>query len=192
MFLTAFYTGLRIGELCGMDWEQIDTTHHVLTVDRQWNEKEKKITSPKGRRIRHLGMIPEVQEVLYPLKGNGSVFKKLTGRNLVGGKLLPNYYRKEILPGACERAQVKNIGPHGTRHSFAALWLIQGGSLQSLQILLGHRSYRTTEDSYGHLNFSHIRNQMEIISQVGNVTHVDFQKPSWGDWAHDTCCEYVP
>lgn len=175
LYFTGFYTGLRIGELCGMDWEQVDLTHNILTVDRQYNELTRKITPPKGRKIRHLGLIPEVVEVLDPLQGTGFVFRKLTGRNFLNSMLQPNYFRGEILPGDCKKAEVKKINPHGLRHSFAALWLIQGGRMETLQKLLGHASIKTTESYYGHLDFSHIKNQMGIISKMGNVTHVDFE-----------------
>jgi integrase/recombinase XerD len=51
-----------------------------------------------------------------------------------------------------EQAGVRFRNPHTTRHTFATRWLRRGGRLETLSVVMGHASIRTTFDLYGHLD----------------------------------------
>lgn len=170
--LTVLFTGMRVGEAVALHGDQIDPTIDLLTVDRQYNETKKKILlTTKGRKSRHLGLAPEVTEVLYPLLDRGQLFTRSDG-----APLLPNYVRQFVLPKACQKANVRDIGPHGLRHTVAAHYLMNGGSLWDLSKILGHSTIKITEEYYAHFDLDHVRRRMSVISRRGNLIQADFAK----------------
>lgn len=170
LFVIGIETGLRIGELVALHAEQVDRTIHILTVDRQYNEDKKKILrSTKSRKMRHIALTPMVREVLYPLLDRGQVFSRIDG-----APLLPNFVRKKVMPEACARAQVKDIGPHGLRHTFSAHYLMRGGKLFDLSNILGHSSTKITEEYYAHFDLEHVHRRMNVISREGNLIQANF------------------
>jgi integrase/recombinase XerD len=63
-----------------------------------------------------------------------------------------NYIVAEVARAAgisTPNPRYRNVGPHLLRHSFARAWKAAGGSLESLQKILGHSSLKTTLDFYG-------------------------------------------
>lgn len=169
-FLTMLKTGLRIGEALAIHSEQIDQSIGLLTVDRQFIEAANQVRfQTKGRRIRHVALIPEVTEALYPILKEGLVFQKPDG-----SPLTPNYVRKFVLPRLCKQAGVKDIGPHGLRHTFSAHYLMEGGTLWDLAKILDHSTTRVTEERYGHFDLEHVRRRMNVVTRQGNVIQAEF------------------
>ncbi len=66
-----------------------------------------------------------------------------------------------------ERAGVRYRNPHVTRHTFATNWLRKGGRLETLSLILGHASIRTTFDLYGHLDTQDVLADLAIIEGRG-------------------------
>lgn len=62
-----------------------------------------------------------------------------------------------------ESAGVRYRNPHLTRHTFATNWLRNGGRLETLSVMLGHASIRTTFDLYGHLDMTDVALDMRLI-----------------------------
>lgn len=169
-FLTVLQTGMRVGEAVAVTDEQVDQKIDMLAVDRQYNEALKKILpTTKGNDFRHIALTPEVVELLYPLLGRGRVFTRTDG-----APLLPNYVRKFVMPQACAKAEVKDIGPHGLRHTFAAHYLMKGGTLWDLSKILGHSSTKVTEGYYAHFDLEHVRNRMAVVTRRGNLIQANF------------------
>lgn len=168
--LTCLFTGLRVGEAVAMSEQQIDRTIHLLTIDRQYNESEKRVVfTTKGRKVRHVGLTEEVGEVLYPHQGKEFLFSRPDG-----APLLPNYVRQFVMPELCERAGVKDIGPHGLRHTFSAHYLMNGGTLWDLSKILGHSTVKITESYYAHFDLEHVRRRMKVVARRGNVIQANF------------------
>lgn len=66
--------------------------------------------------------------------------------------------------GRClEEAGVRYRNPHVSRHTFATNWLRRGGRLETLSIVLGHASIRTTFDLYGHLDMTDVAADLELV-----------------------------
>ena len=53
--------------------------------------------------------------------------------------------------------------PHVTRHTFALNWLRSGGRLETLSLILGHESIKTTFDEYGHLDMTDVAFDLELV-----------------------------
>jgi integrase len=170
LFILLFKTGLRIGEALGIHGEQIDTSTRILTVDRQFSAAANRIIpGTKNHRIRHIYLVDEV------IEGLGTIGNSLPFRTTEGSPIRPEYFRKFILPNACDRAGVKRINPHATRHTFAAHYLMDGGSLWDLSKILGHSSTEVTEKRYGHFDLEHVRARMRVVERKGNILRPSFR-----------------
>lgn len=168
LILLLLKTGLRIGEALGIHQEQIDRKTGMLVVDRQFDKSQGSIVyRTKGKRVRVVYLIDEVLDVLP--RDEGLLFKNLNGTNIK-----PDYFLRVILPEACGRAGIKKIHTHGLRHSFAAHYLMNGGSIWDLSKILGHYSVNITEEYYAHFSLDHIRNRMKIIEKKNNVIKAAF------------------
>lgn len=158
LYFTLLNTGLRIGEAVALHADQVDASAGILLIDRQFDVSSGKVVYRlKGKSHRYLGITPELGEVLYPLLNGGPLFK---GHK--GGPLLPDYFRRGILPKACEQAQVKPLHPHGFRHTFAAQYLMDGGKMWDLSNILGHSSITVTERYYAHFDIAHVKGRMIV------------------------------
>lgn len=170
LFIVLFKTGLRIGEALAMHGEQIDKSTRILTVDRQFNAAANRIVpGTKNHRIRHIYLVDEVIEGLGTI-GNGPLF-----RTVKGGSIRPEHFRVSILPKACDLARVKRVNPHATRHTFAAHYLMDGGSLWDLSKILGHSNTEVTEKRYGHFDIEHVRSRMRVVERKGNILRPNFR-----------------
>lgn len=66
--------------------------------------------------------------------------------------------------GRClDDAGVRYRNPHMTRHTFATRWLRKGGRLETLSLVMGHESIRTTFDLYGHLDTRDVALDLSLI-----------------------------
>jgi integrase len=65
-----------------------------------------------------------------------------------------------------EQADVRYRNPHMTRHTFATNWLRKGGRLETLSMVMGHSSIRTTFDLYGHLDTRDVAADLRLIEAV--------------------------
>ena len=107
--------------------------------------------------------------VLNPIPTSGLLFKTPQGSPMH----YANFYNR-VFPEACKKAKVKNIGPHGTRHNFAAHYMMDGGNLWDLSKILGHSSIEVTEKRYGHFDLAHVKSRMRIIERMDNVVRAKF------------------
>jgi len=175
--------GLRIGELLALDSCQIDASTHLVSVDRMYSKHEKKIVMRQKSgfgKVRYLGIEPAVQQVLYPLLGEGLIFQRPEG-----GLIDADRIRKVILPEYCKRARIKLITPHGLRHSYSSNYLTNGGKLQDLMEILGHSSPAITMKYYAHFDKDHVRNRMIPILKDGNLITANFGGHDRSTKGHD-------
>jgi integrase len=173
-WVTLLNTGLRVGEAVALDASQIDSSAHLLHVNRTWCKVTKSIQNKTKNGKRIVPLSPAVQEILYPIlrsRTRGLVFTDAEGRMLYSERLI-----RSVLPQLCKEADVKYIGLHGFRHTFATLYMQNGGSITDLQYILGHSTPKLTHDYYVHFSKEHIRRRANVVSVGGNVMQVDFKK----------------
>jgi integrase/recombinase XerC len=145
-----YSTGIRVGELCGLDLDDVDRHRQLVRVIGKGN-KERSV--PFGR--------PAAEAVeLWVRHGRPELANKESGKALLlgrRGKRLDQRQARTVvhetmsaIPGA------PDIGPHGLRHS-AATHLLEGGAdLRVVQELLGHASMATTQ-LYTHVSVARLR-----------------------------------
>lgn len=158
MVLTAVRTGMRQGELKGLQWSAINWENRSIAVRHSLDTYTKALVSPKSNRIRHLPMDADVYEVLFRRKRDtGYVFSDEDGRPFF-------YNRLNIRLGkVCTRAGLRRIGWHTLRHTFASHLAMRGVPLTAVKELLGHASIMTTM-RYSHLAPSTLRSAIEVLS----------------------------
>lgn len=165
--------GMRPGEAVSLDRSQIDLAADVISIDRSYCKKSKKVKSPKSGITRSLGLKKRhvVKEVLYPiLPESGLVFKNKFGEVINQDTLL-----KIVLPKACDLAGVKRITPKGMRTTFGANYMMSGGNLWDLQKELGHADIKTTEKHYAKFSKGHIQDRAGIVEfGAGKVIKAKF------------------
>lgn len=165
LFLFLLRTGTRIGEAVAVHGEQIDPSTHMIRIDRQFSSAENRVVpGTKNHQIRNIYLLDEVMEALAPKLSAGPLFTTEQGQWVT-----PNYFLKFVLPQACERAGIKRITPHATRHTFAAHYLMNGGTLWDLSKILGHSDTKVTEKRYGHFDNEHEIRRMKVVGKTQNV-----------------------
>src|SRR6266849_2151573 len=114
MMLTALRTGMRQGELKGLQWSDIDWQNQSLTVRYSRCDYQKKLGTPKSNRERHIPLDIDVFEMLHRRKTNtGYVFLD-TDNHPFDHKRLSRRIQK-----ICKKAGVRPITWHLLRHTFA-------------------------------------------------------------------------
>ncbi|WDS35726.1 tyrosine recombinase XerC [Pseudoxanthomonas sp.] len=143
--LELFYSsGLRLSELCGLRWGDLDLADGVVTV------------LGKGRKQRLVPVGSHAKKALIewreekPAADTAQVFP---GRG--GGPISQRAVQLRIKALAQRQGLFKHVHPHMLRHSFASHILESSGDLRGVQELLGHADIATTQ-IYTHLDFQHL------------------------------------
>ena len=158
MFVTAIFTGMRISELRGLTWDNIDFEVKIIRVSQRADEYCQ-IGAPKSRAgVRNIPMAPTVLKVLSEWKENAPVSAlDLAFPNSVGKvQNYSNIYNRVFKPMLVKNSIVDSrgqskFGIHALRHAAASLFIEQGWNPKKIQTLLGHASINMTMDVYGHL-----------------------------------------
>ena len=145
-----YATGIRVGELCGLDVDDVDRGRRVIRV---FGKGRKERTVPYGlpadRALeRWLGT---GRPALFASGAGAALFLGARGRRVDQRAVRTLVHRRlEDVPGA------PDLGPHGLRHT-AATHLLEGGAdLRTVQELLGHASLATTQ-IYTHVTTDRLR-----------------------------------
>lgn len=153
-------TGLRIGEICALKWNDINITEGTITVSRTIEriymvEGEKKhtelvISSPKTRNsCREIPMSKELLAIVKPLKKivNDDFYVLTNDEHPTEPRTYRNYYN-----GLMEKLGIPRLKYHGLRHSFATRCIEAGCDYKTVSVLLGHSNISTTLNLYVHPN----------------------------------------
>jgi integrase len=158
MILAALRTGMRQGELKGLQWTSIDWSNRSVAVRHSRSDITKSLGSPKGNRERHVPLDIDLREALNARRQTeGYVFLDNNGQPFTHMKV------SKVLAGACRRAGVRKIGWHVLRHTFATHLSMNGTPLNIVQALLGHSSITMTM-RYAHVAPSALRTAIELAN----------------------------
>lgn len=151
LFLTAIMTGMRLGELQGLQWGDIQWRNGTIRVQHSvWHGR---FQDPKTQRsIRTLGMALALADALTLHRARTVANPHDLVFTTEDGKLIDQAnLRKRVFEPALQRAGLRKIRIHDLRHTFASMLINQGENLKYVQSQLGHASIQTTVDRYGHL-----------------------------------------
>ncbi|UPG90163.1 tyrosine recombinase XerC [Luteibacter aegosomaticola] len=138
-----FYSsGLRLSELCGLHWGDLQLDEGMVRVLGKGNKTR---VLPVGR------FAVQALRALAALGGAAPEQAVFKGRD--GGPISPRTVQARM--AKLSSGHAKRVHPHMLRHTFASHMLESSGDLRSVQELLGHADIATTQ-IYTHLDFQHL------------------------------------
>lgn len=169
--LLSLFAGLRVGEICALQWEDIALDERLLYVRRtayrlQNLEPEGPrtrlvITSPKSTTSTRMIPLPEeLAQMLEDLPGSHRGFFLTGEEDACAEPRNMQYHFRATL----KRCGVDYANYHALRHTFATRCVELGFDVKSLSELLGHSTVTMTMDRYVHPSLEHKREHMQRLS----------------------------
>mgnify|MGYP000763494693 FL=1 len=177
MLCTLFFTGIRVGELCGLKWNDFNEDFSSIRIDESLSNKKFENTTKTRYSMRVVPLTeflkyeyiefyryknqPNINEYVY-LNRRGTPFETQhidsTFRYLKS--CVSQYYPDD---------DFSDITPHCLRHTFATQGLKTGVSIKEIQELLGHASATTTLQIYTHVDYIEKQHSISLIESNTNV-----------------------
>lgn len=164
-------TGIRRGECCGLQWQNVDFQNCTITVEHNLcytPEKGVYLDTPKNGKTRTIDVDPDVIFLLKLL------------RNEQAGKAISQFvFTQENSPDPmhpqsptrymtkfAKRYGVKDMHPHKLRHSFASIAITNGADVASVSEKLGHSDKAVTLRMYTHANEESMKRASQIFREA--------------------------
>ena len=180
-------TGIRLGELLGLRWEDVDFGKRMLSIRRTLNRLPKVdyngvgnsteivIQEPKTKNsIRSIPLIPNIASELQQWKmiqqndamTAGAAYQDsgFLVTNPLGGYLEPRTF-KDFYDEILKSSGLGHYTFHALRHTFATRAMEQGMDAKTTSILLGHYSVSFTLDTYTHVLDSQKQEEMKVMEE---------------------------
>jgi len=171
--LLSLHTGIRIGELCALRWDNFDldtgkvhiekTMQRIQTLpEERLNNKTKVVfTSPKSKKsIRDIDIPNSLTVILRKIKNNSNCFF-LTGKiQFMEPRTLHNHFKRYLNQSGCNI----DYNYHSLRHTFATNYIENGYDIKSLSEILGHSNVKITLERYVHSSSELKRNNIEKLA----------------------------
>ena len=164
-------TGIRIGELCALKWENIDLEKRTLTVNNTVQRIKSIdgssatkliITSPKSNSsVREIPLPDFIIPILESLKANNDYYL-LSGTRAIIEPRTMQYRFKRILSDL----NLPDVSFHSLRHGFATTCIALGFDVKTLSEILGHSSVEITLNRYVHSSMERKAEFMKSLSAM--------------------------
>lgn len=151
LWATAFYAGLRRGELRALRVRDVDFDKNEITVSSTWDEKAGEVPPKSEAGIRTVPLMKILRSHL--------IAHKLRTGNTEGDLLFGRTAADPFVPSSVgnraktdwKRAELNPLTLHDARHTFASLLIDVGANPKAIQEFMGHSTIQMTFDVYGHL-----------------------------------------
>lgn len=170
------YTGIRLGEVCGLKWEDVDfinksitirrTVQRITNVDSSSESRTKKIIStPKSDSSKRTIPLPEfLYNIMLKYKSKDNHYILTDSLNFKDTRVFEKY-----LENTLRRCSIRNLNFHTLRHTFATRSIESGMDIKTLSEILGHSSYHITLDIYVHSTIDQKRDCINnLVSYLNN------------------------
>ncbi|MDE7179364.1 MAG: site-specific integrase [Lachnospiraceae bacterium] len=169
-YVVSLFTGMRIGEICALQWKDIDLEQKIIRVTKTlqrvyFKEGDKGKTklvigTPKSKAaIREIPIAHFLEKSLLNAVCNED-FYLLSGNYK---PIEPRLYRKHF-QDFLEKNNLKHIRFHALRHTFATRCIEKGGDYKTVSCLLGHSSIELTLKQYVHPQMAQKRKCVELAN----------------------------
>lgn len=160
--LIALYSGLRVGELCALHWDDIKDNR--ICVNKSYRRIKAgsstvlEVSTPKTTASVRIIPIPSsIQCIVEPFRSTGPVLKTRTGKQ-VEPRLMQLKFSKFISDCTIEKTNF-----HALRHTFATRCIEAGFDVKTLSEILGHTDVKTTLNRYVHSSYELKQSNMEKL-----------------------------
>jgi integrase len=165
------YTGIRIGELCALQWKNISLKENSLKIEHTMQRLQSDdfdmspktriiITEPKSFAALRTIPLPEfVANVINPFVSSPNAYV-LSGecKTVIEPRTMQNKFKTYL-----EEGKIEDANFHSLRHTFATRCIEAGFDVKTLSEILGHSSVKITLDKYVHSSMQLKRNNMEKL-----------------------------
>ena len=188
VYLIALYTGMRLSEIIGLQWERINLDTGEVVVSKQLAMKRekgspRKLISTKSRKVRRI-IIPQAAiDVLRSQQKIQYQYRLMKGSewenelNLVFtdeyGNSLPHASIEHEFKTIVQRIKLPERRFHDLRHTFATEAIRAGVDVETVSKMLGHFSVGFTLDVYGHVT-------QEMKEEAARRIQMSIEKRAWG------------
>lgn len=156
--LLSLYTGIRIGELCALQWEDIDIPSSILKVRKTMQRIQETargasrktkviITEPKSKcSLREIPLPSFLVAFAIRFKSQAETYVLSAGKNkYIEPRTMQNHFKKYI-----RLAGIDSANYHALRHTFATRCVELGFEIKTLSEILGHANVNITLNRYVH------------------------------------------
>ena len=166
------YTGIRIGELCALQWKNISLSEQTMKIEQTMQRLQDEdqnalhktkiiVTGPKSNAAIRTIPLPEfVTETIKSFDGSANAYV-LSGKckTVVEPRTMQNRFKSYL-----NEAQIDDANFHSLRHTFATRCVEAGFDVKTLSEILGHSSVKITLDRYVHSSMQLKRSNMDKLS----------------------------
>lgn len=156
--LIGIYTGMRIGEICALQWRDIDFEEKIInvnkTIQRIYNpldelEPSKVIITPGKTKnsIREIPISNDIVKILKTLKENDDFYILSNKKKPIEPRTYRKFYNKFM-----KAAGIEPIKFHALRHTFASINIENGTDVKTISEILGHSDISITLKTYTHIS----------------------------------------
>lgn len=168
--LLCLYTGLRVGEICGLKWDDIDFSNKSLTIKRtieriknkDENIKSKTIlieSTPKSDTSNRIIPIPDfIISLLLLFRSDNSYFVLSKSNKLYDPRLFESFYSRIL-----KSSNINHNKFHTLRHTFATRSIESKMDIKTLSEILGHSQIETTLKLYVHPSYDMKKSSIENL-----------------------------
>ena len=168
--LISLYTGMRIGEICALKWDNVDLKNKIISVrntisrvksEQSSNKKTELIVdSPKTRSsIRDIPISSNLYDMILNFKSqNNQMFVISKNDSFINPRTYEYRFHKII-----EKSGIEQFNYHTLRHTFATRCVEAGIDIKTLSEILGHSNVSITLNTYVHSSLDQKRKQLEKL-----------------------------
>lgn len=163
--ILCLYSGLRIGELIALQWDDIDLTKGILTISKSCHDGKDGLIIDEPKTATSRRIIPLPKQLLPILR---SVKKRSDSSSVVsanGSTVSVRSYQRsfELL---LKKLKIPHKGFHSLRHTFATRALECGMDVKTLSEILGHKNPTVTLNRYAHSLMEHKADMMNRLGKL--------------------------
>ena len=174
--LLCLYTGLRVGEVCGLKWEDIDFSNKSLIIKRTIQRiknpnsiiKNKTLlieSTPKSETSNRIIPIPDfLINLLLQFKNDNNYFLLSNSNKLYDSRYLESFYTRVL-----KKCHIKNNKFHTLRHTFATRSIESKMDIKTLSEILGHSSVEVTLKLYVHPTYEMKKESLENLVKFMSI-----------------------
>ena len=170
--LISLYSGIRIGELCALRWEDVDFKKNCLTInktiqrvyikDKNKNISKVIITTPKTKNAnREIPINKDFLEILKKVKSDKKHYILTGNEKYIEPRTYRKYFNKVL-----DELKIKHFNFHSLRHTFATNCISLGVDYKTVSELLGHANINITLNLYVHPRYSQKKKCIDLVCKI--------------------------